>query len=36
VFVLGPSIDELRERCLAETGLPAPKPPVFRRVAGRA
>ena len=23
------SIDELRERCLAETGLPAPRPPVF-------
>lgn len=23
------SLDELRERCLAETGLPAPKPPVF-------
>ena len=28
-FVRGPSIAELRERCLAETGLPAPKPPVF-------
>jgi len=36
VFVFGPSIDELRERCLAETGLPAPKPPVFRRVAAPA
>ena len=23
------SVDELRERCLAETGLPAPQPPVF-------
>jgi N-methylhydantoinase B len=33
VFVFGPGIDELRERCLAETGLPAPKPPVFRRTA---
>ncbi len=33
IFVHGPSIDELRERCLEETGLPAPKPPVFRRVA---
>ena len=32
VFVRGPSIDELRERCLEETGLPAPRPPVFRRV----
>jgi N-methylhydantoinase B/oxoprolinase/acetone carboxylase alpha subunit len=30
------SIDELRERCLAETGLPAPKPPVFRRMAAPA
>jgi N-methylhydantoinase B len=32
VFVRGPGIDELRERCLAETGLPAPQPPVFRKV----
>ena len=29
IFVRGPSIAELRERCLAETGLSAPKPPVF-------
>ena len=34
IFVRGPAIDELRERCLAETGLPAPRPPVFRRVTG--
>ncbi len=27
VFNFGPSIDDLRERCLAETGLPAPKSP---------
>lgn len=27
------SVDELRQRCLAETGLPAPAPPVFRRTA---
>ena len=31
-FVRGPGIDELRERCLAETGLPAPRPPAFRAV----
>lgn len=30
VFNRGPSIEELRERCLAETGLPAPAPPVWR------
>ena len=30
VFDFGPSIDQLRERSLAETGLPAPRPPVFR------
>jgi N-methylhydantoinase B len=30
VFVRGPSIEELRERCLVETGLPAPQPPQFR------
>jgi N-methylhydantoinase B len=29
LFDFGPSIDELRERCLEETGLPAPQPPVF-------
>jgi N-methylhydantoinase B len=33
VFVRGPSIEELRERSLEETGLPAPQPPVFRRRA---
>ncbi len=27
------SVDELRGRCLAETGLPAPRPPVFRQLA---
>ncbi len=31
VFDLGPSIEELRASCQAETGLPAPKPPVFTR-----
>ncbi len=30
VFNRGPSIDELRAACLAETGLPAPAPPVWR------
>ena len=30
IFVRGPDIDQLRERCLDETGLPAPRPPVFR------
>jgi N-methylhydantoinase B len=35
VFVRGPSIEELRERCLDETGLPAPQPPVFRSYALR-
>ena len=34
VFDFGPSIDELRERCLDETGLPAPQAPVFTRAAG--
>lgn len=29
VFNFGPSIAQLRERSLAETGLPAPKPPVW-------
>ena len=28
------SLDELRARCLAETGLPAPKPPVFQHSGG--
>lgn len=31
LFNRGPSIDELRADCLARTGLPAPKPPVWRR-----
>lgn len=30
IFNFGPSIDELRARCLAETGLPAPVQPVWR------
>ncbi len=30
VFDFGPSIDELRASCLAETGLAPPAPPVFR------
>jgi len=30
MFDYGGTIEELRERCLAETGLPAPKPPVFQ------
>jgi N-methylhydantoinase B len=29
VFNRGPSIEALRESCLAETGLPAPRPPVW-------
>ncbi len=33
LFDRGGTIEELRERCLAETGLPAPKPPQFRPVA---
>lgn len=33
VFVRGGTIEELRERCEAETGLPAPKQPVFRPAA---
>lgn len=32
LFDFGPPIEHLRERCLEETGLPAPKPPVFRAV----
>jgi len=31
VFNRGPSIDALRAACLAETGLPAPVPPVWRQ-----
>jgi N-methylhydantoinase B len=30
LFDFGPPIEELRARCLEETGLPAPRPPVFR------
>ncbi|MGH9065418.1 MAG: hydantoinase B/oxoprolinase family protein [Acidimicrobiales bacterium] len=30
LFDRGGTIEELRARCLEETGLPAPKPPVFR------
>jgi N-methylhydantoinase B len=33
VFDFGPSIDELRANCLAETGLPAPVQPVWDRDA---
>ena len=36
IFVRGPDIDELRERCLEETGLPAPRPPVFRTAGAPA
>jgi N-methylhydantoinase B len=31
IFDMGPSIEDLRLACEAETGLPAPKPPVFTR-----
>jgi N-methylhydantoinase B len=34
VFVRGGEIEELRERCEEETGLPAPQQPVFRVRAG--
>ncbi len=34
LFDHGGSIDELRERSLAETGLPAPHPPVFNLTPG--
>jgi hypothetical protein len=30
VFNMGPSIDELRASCKADTGLDAPVQPVFR------
>jgi len=30
IFVRGPSIEELRKQCFADTGLQAPKPPQFR------
>ena len=29
-FNYGPSLDDLRRNSLAETGLPAPKPPVWK------
>ena len=32
IFNFGAKIEELRARCLAETGLPAPKPPQFQFV----
>ena len=35
VFNRGPSLDALRARCLSETGLPAPQPPVWRNAATR-
>ncbi|MBF6569561.1 MAG: hydantoinase B/oxoprolinase family protein [Candidatus Binataceae bacterium] len=31
VFNYGPPLSELRARCLEETGLPAPQPPIFSR-----
>ncbi len=34
VFDFGGSVEELRERCQAETGLEPPRPPVFQRRAG--
>ena len=36
VFNTGPTIDELRPRCLAETGLPAPTAPVWQTHRGTA
>ena len=30
MFDFGPDLDRLRADCQAETGLPAPQPPVFR------
>jgi N-methylhydantoinase B len=30
MFDFGPDLDTLRAACEAETGLPAPQPPVFR------
>jgi N-methylhydantoinase B len=36
IFVRGPDLDELRARCLDETGLPAPRPPVFRTAGAQA
>ncbi len=33
VFDRGPPLDELRATCQAQTGLPAPKPPVWRHLA---
>jgi N-methylhydantoinase B len=32
VFNRGPSIPDLRKSCLADTGLPPPRQPVWRRV----
>ena len=36
LFDRGGSIDELRERCEAETGLPAPRPPVWHHQVAAA
>lgn len=36
IFNMGGSIEQLRERCLAETGLPAPKPPRVKNVRALA
>ncbi|RMF07672.1 MAG: hydantoinase B/oxoprolinase family protein [Alphaproteobacteria bacterium] len=36
IFCFGPPIEELRANCEAETGLPAPKPPVWTRRAASA
>ena len=33
LFDFGGDIESLRARCLAETGLPAPKPPVWHHAA---
>jgi N-methylhydantoinase B len=33
LFNFGGEIEALRAACLAETGLPAPKPPVWHHVA---
>jgi N-methylhydantoinase B len=35
VFDMGPDLPDILARCEAETGLPAPKPPVDVRTAAR-
>lgn len=35
IFNYGPDIETLRRNCESETGLPAPKPPVWTNVPGR-